>query len=68
MTLRNVIGRDRIIFIGTGVTATGFILRSRLSYRVEIEEAAPDAAEFRRFVEEYLIDAGFGPVDVVTEW
>ena len=28
MTLRNVIGRDRIIFIGTGVTATGFILRS----------------------------------------
>ena len=29
MTLRNVIGRDRILFIGTGVAAICFLLRSR---------------------------------------
>ena len=38
------------------------------SYRVEIEEAAPEAVEFRRFVEACLADAGFSHVEVVMEW
>lgn len=37
-------------------------------YAVSIEEAAPDAWELQTFVREYLVEAGFANVEVVTEW
>ena len=37
-------------------------------FRVNIEEAAPDAYELRRFIEAYLAKRGFPDVEVKTEW
>jgi hypothetical protein len=37
-------------------------------YRVNIEEAAPDAYELQRFVAAYLAKRGFPGVEVRTEW
>lgn len=38
------------------------------SYRVEIEECAPDAADLQRFVHAKLEEAGFFNIEVDTEW
>lgn len=39
-----------------------------ISYRVEIEEVSPDAAELQRYVHERLKAAGYPDVEVYTEW
>lgn len=40
----------------------------RISYRVEIEEVAPDAGELQKFIHEQLKESGFPDVEVYTEW
>lgn len=40
----------------------------RTSYRVEIEEVAPDASDLQRFVHQKLEAEGFFNIEVYTEW
>lgn len=40
----------------------------RTSYRVEIEEVAPDASDLQRFVHQKLEAVGFFGIEVYTEW
>ena len=42
--------------------------RGDSGYRVNLEEASPDAWEFRAFIREYLWSHGFPDVEVRTEW
>lgn len=39
-----------------------------VSWRVEIEEVAPDAVDLQRFVHSKLEEAGFFDIEVFTEW
>lgn len=38
------------------------------AWMVEIAEASPEAAELQAFVADWLAEAGFGAVEVRTEW
>ena len=40
----------------------------RTSYRVEIEEVAPDASDLQQFVHQKLEVAGFFNIEVHTKW
>ena len=61
---------DAVNWGDLGCIAAEYVLDSEgtESFRVVIAEAAPDAGEFRRFIEEALGQSGFPAVDVATEW